>query len=133
MITDASSASASLFEPLAHLIDVALKDEQPIGIRGGRIAEIVSLAFAPFDSQHFREVVHFEHFEIRERQRFLRALLALSKAVHEAVDNGRLRLLNAPEEQRKVLSPPKRRKASLAAKHSTHLRIVEDEKEGSHE
>ena len=61
---------------------------------------------------------------IRERQRMMRALQQLSKVVHEAVDNGRLKLKSAPEEQRKLLCHSKRQAPE-------RLRLVEGE--GSHE
>src|SRR5579859_492620 len=56
--------------------------------------------------------------QIRERQRLMGVLQQLSKSVHEAVDNGRLKLKSAPEEQRKLLSPPKRK----VPEHQPHLR-----------
>jgi len=46
--------------------------------------------------------------QIRERQRLMRALLALSQVIHKAIDDGRMTLKSAPEEQRKILCPSKR-------------------------
>jgi hypothetical protein len=70
---------------------------------------------------------------IRARQRMMRALQQLSKVVHEAVDNGRLKLKSAPEEQRKFLCHPMRQ----APKESEpRLRVVDDQEqegEGSRE
>jgi hypothetical protein len=62
--------------------------------------------------------------QIRERQRILHALEQLSKAGHEAVDQGRANLKGASEEQRKLLRPAKRPVVK------PHLRVVEADQQG---
>ena len=66
--------------------------------------------------------------QIRERQRMMHALLALSQAVHDAVDDGRLRLKRASEEHRKLFSGTPHQ----TPEHQPRLRVVESE-QGSHE
>src|SRR5215475_3611472 len=69
MFMAGSSRSAALLEPLARLVDIAVKHEQAVAVRGGRIAEFELLAFDALHFQCLGQVVHFEDLEIRERQR----------------------------------------------------------------
>ena len=66
--------------------------------------------------------------QIRERQRIMHALEELSKAVHEAVDKGRVHLMSTPEEQQKLLYPSKRKRSQESG-----LRIVGNDQEQGHE
>lgn len=65
--------------------------------------------------------------QIRGRQRILTTLRQLSKVVHEAVDNGRAKLDEAPEEQRKILCPRKMHleQEDTGDENTSHLRIIE--------
>src|SRR5215475_11970660 len=53
-----SSWSAALLEPLARLVDIALKHEKPIAVGSGRVAELVLLSF---DALHFQRLGHVVH------------------------------------------------------------------------
>src|SRR5262245_16392430 len=71
-----------LLETLARFVDIAMKNEQAIAVRGGRVAELVTLAFQALHLQRLRQIIHFEHVEIGQRQRkpiaFVVAVIAKS-------------------------------------------------------
>src|SRR5690242_19422069 len=64
-----SSWSAALLEPLARLVYIPVKHEEPIAVSGGRVAELVLLSFAALDFQRLRQIVHLEQFNVCQRQR----------------------------------------------------------------
>src|SRR5262245_49468227 len=58
-----------LLETLARLVDIAMKNEQAIAVRGGRVAELVTLAFQSFHLQRLRQIFNFDHIKIGNRHR----------------------------------------------------------------
>src|SRR5436309_6464559 len=54
-------------QSLAHLVDIAMKHEQAIGVGGARIGEFIPLALLQLHLQYLREIVDLEDLEIIER------------------------------------------------------------------